>query len=326
MSLPPVPVAFLPATEDTSSEENLLPIVVVDCLSKRAYLESNNSKKLLFVMCVGLKKDGKPIFDLESHPWNSVDKAELKLKREDYCKEVTCRLVAFNLENPARPSNWSFSKSMEWLELNPIKVHEDNAFLTGEVDRLSVVFSKVAAEAEAAKQTAATIQTNGAWRGEVPYLRLVFCLVEDDIKPVYLRRAETLTRLQLDSRSSDQRDESCFEMISKRWNDSMFNPSARPCSCHSRFASTIDCSYTCVSSLLPATPEKVENCLTNMRSQLLGIIADWTRSGEGEGGNINLLDDVENGDDLEGMVISDEPSSSSYGAGQLLPYRTGLIF
>jgi hypothetical protein len=160
----------------SSSDENVvLPTVVGDCASKKAYLDSNNSKKLLYVMCLGLKKDDKPLFDIDSPLWNTMDKADLKLKREDFKQEVIRRAAAPKIDNPPRPTNWNIKRSTEWLESHPIEFPEDVTFLTKEVDRLAEVFKNLASEAELNSTT-----SNGAWRGDVPYVRLMFCLVEDD--------------------------------------------------------------------------------------------------------------------------------------------------
>ena len=45
-----------------------------------------------------------------------------------------------------------------------------------------------------------------------------------------------------------------------------------------------DCSSEVVAGLVPATPQKIEDCFTSMRSDLLRIITPWEQSGQGEGG------------------------------------------
>ena len=39
--------------------------------AQKVYLESNNSKKQLFLMCVGLTHGGSSVFDLNADPWNT---------------------------------------------------------------------------------------------------------------------------------------------------------------------------------------------------------------------------------------------------------------
>ena len=45
-----------------------------------------------------------------------------------------------------------------------------------------------------------------------------------------------------------------------------------------------DYSYEVVAGLVPLTPQKIEDCFTSMRSDLLRIITRWEQSGQGEGG------------------------------------------
>ena len=47
--------------------------------AKTAYLLSENSKKQLYLLCVGIKDDdGAAIFDLEMQPWKSLKKKDVK--------------------------------------------------------------------------------------------------------------------------------------------------------------------------------------------------------------------------------------------------------
>ena len=46
----------------------------------------------------------------------------------------------------------------------------------------------------------------------------------------------------------------------------------------------IDCSYEHVAGLAPATPQRIEDLMVSMRSDLLRIITRWEQSGQGEGG------------------------------------------
>jgi hypothetical protein len=102
-----------------------------------------------------------------------------------------------------------------------------------------------------------------------------------------------------------------FEAISEKWNDSAFNPIAPPSECHADFQMATDCSYNLVAGLLPATPQKIEDCFTSMRSDLLRIISRWEQSGQGEGGMDQEGGDEEDNDD---EVASSTSSISSGGS------------
>ena len=68
------------------------------------------------------------------------------------------------------------------------------------------------------------------------------------------------------------------------WNSPDFNPVAPASECHSDFQSCTVCSYEQVEGLCPATPQRIEDVFTSMRSDLLRIITRWEQSGQGEGG------------------------------------------
>jgi hypothetical protein len=69
-----------------------------------------------------------------------------------------------------------------------------------------------------------------------------------------------------------------FEAIAEFWNDSTFNPIAPASACHLDFQMATDCSYELVDGLPPATPQKIEDCIASMRSELIRIIDCWEQS------------------------------------------------
>jgi hypothetical protein len=89
------------------------------------------------------------------------------------------------------------------------------------------------------------------------------------------------------------------------WNSPDFNPVAPASECHSDFQNCTICSYEQVEGLCPATPQRIEDIFTSMRSDLLRIIARWEQSGQGEGGM-----DAEEDDDIRSLLGA---ASSSLG-------------
>ena len=59
--------------------------------AQKVYQESNNSKKQLFLMCVGLTDGGSSLFDLDAEPWNTIKKQDIKPTRSEYADEVRRR-------------------------------------------------------------------------------------------------------------------------------------------------------------------------------------------------------------------------------------------
>ena len=50
--------------------------------AETTYLESNNSKKQLFLMCFGLAEDGgTPVLDIGSEPWKAIKKRDITPSR-----------------------------------------------------------------------------------------------------------------------------------------------------------------------------------------------------------------------------------------------------
>jgi hypothetical protein len=74
-------------TEDSDRDADLEDDGNIISNAQKAYLESNNSKKQLFLMCFGLAEDNKertPMLDLDAEPWNAIKKRDIKPTRMEY--------------------------------------------------------------------------------------------------------------------------------------------------------------------------------------------------------------------------------------------------
>lgn len=112
------------------------------------------------------------------------------------------------------------------------------------------------------------------------------------------------------SRSLNTRPPTVFEAIAELWNSPHFNPTAPASECHFDFVNAIDCSYEQVAGLSPATPQKIEDIIVSIRSDLLRIITRWEQSGQGEGGrDPQEEEEEERGDDDESGTTSDDDLS-----------------
>ena len=104
--------------------------------------------------------------------------------------------------------------------------------------------------------------------------------------------------------------------MSHLWNSPQYNPVAPASNCHSDFQSAISCTHQDVAGLTPATPQKIQDLLTSMRSDLVRIIRRWERSGQVEGGaDSEQEEEANNNDDVE--------SVSSMGATSIHTGRSG---
>jgi hypothetical protein len=110
---------------------------------------------------------------------------------------------------------------------------------------------------------------------------------------LFLSRSKpTLTHLSFFLIKYD-RPKTVFEVIAELWNSPDFNPVAPPSDCHIDFHTATICSYEQVAALSPATPQRIEDIFTSMRSDLLRIITRWEQSGQGEGGIDNSGEEQE---------------------------------
>ncbi len=132
-----------------------------------------------------------------------------------------------------------------------------------------------------------------SWIGNVPYLRLYHCLIDDNIREAYVNRDNVMSRLELDGRNSDSRLLTFYEKVSIKYNDPNFNPVSEELNdLHDDYTSPIDLCYS--GAPTPTTPNKIKDVLTNCRAKLTIIIDNWERSGNGNG-NRDARNDSDDG-------------------------------
>ena len=178
--------------------------------AQKVYQDNQNSKKQLLLLCVGLKDEqGVPIFDLNLAPWPCLKtlntKIDAKPSRLEYQLEVNRRAAKIDMTKMPKSSNWHKEMSHAWLVKRPLTDPEDVLFLTREIAKLRNIVLLVEEEAD--------VQA-GKWRGSLPYMRLIMCLIQDDIKVAYCKSGDDMMRQALDARNSDSRPPTAFEMIS----------------------------------------------------------------------------------------------------------------
>jgi hypothetical protein len=182
-----------------------VPEDVGSCQSKQVYIDSGNDKKVLFLLSIGLRFNNEPLLSVDKEPWSTLPKTVLRPRNNDFINEVLRRAKDMNMNPLPRPSNWNRLQTMEWLERNPFTTDADVEFLTNEVLRLRNVLLRKAREQDEQQQASAGRGGRGHWRGCVPYLRIIMCLTRDDVKCLFLTRANTRSRAELDARNSNTR-------------------------------------------------------------------------------------------------------------------------
>ena len=194
-------------------------------------------------------------------------------------KDEICRRASFlKLRIVPRPGQWKLDDKIKWLDNNTITKAHDVQYITKTNDEYKQSLLAVI-------QEQSTITKPGKWSGPLPYLRLIHCMVEDDVKIEFNRRCDVLSnRYELDARNSDQAKKSFFELCADKWNDPSFNPWTMIVGeTHSDYAAPIYCSHLSVSRMSPATSEKVAEKFGYMRLKLTDIIINFEMSGGGDG-------------------------------------------
>jgi hypothetical protein len=178
---------------------------------RKASEESGNEKKVLYLMCIGLQRNGTPLFSFETAPWSLLPKTSLRPKNTEYCKEIARRAQLFKISPAPRPSNWTRQQTIEWLLQNPVRNNRDIDFLTNEVARVRDVLVRAQQQRETSRELE---EISGvppsniggrSWRGNIPNLRVIMRLTQDRVKSLFLTRADILTQKELDARHNESR-------------------------------------------------------------------------------------------------------------------------
>jgi hypothetical protein len=297
-----------PTIADTTSPEEL-------CASETVWKEHNSSYWCLYILCLGQEVKhptsgtSAPLLDPSSSPWNTLKRKDLMPKNTQLILEVERRAELFTLNPKPRPKQWKQPILLNWLIENPITATVDCDFLTQTVKKKETLINNAIAES-------ITDETNGeatkrGWSGEIPYLRLIHCIIDDTIKAKFLRRNHAKTRQEIDARNSPMRESTVYEDIAYLWNSDDFNPQSFLTTCHESFTEHKDLSYSAINEFARANPRKVQDRISHMRKELLEIIKNWEASGQGDGGRISGYEsesDVVAGDTVGFGELKNRPS------------------
>jgi hypothetical protein len=136
------------------------------------------------------------------------------------------------------------------------------------------------------QQSNGDAKSGNRWTGQLPYLCLIHCLLEDDIKDRWIHWNDPKSIQEIDARRSVARQETAFEMIANCWNEAKFNPTTMISNCHNNFMEEIDIGFDAIADFTRASPTKVKDKLAKMKSDLTCIIQKWERSGQGDSGTM----------------------------------------
>jgi hypothetical protein len=251
--------------------------------------------KILVAMCRGLNDDhGVPVLDLEAEPWKSLPSRQITPNKDVVVKEVIRRWANQAAKTQRkeigvgpRPKQWNLPKIHEWLDLHPIVDPSDVAFLTATVASRKAVAD--AAEKEDNNNNACL--GAGNWNSTA-CMRLIHALIDhDDLKSKFLNRLNLPAGRSTVENREQLRATDVWHKLAEKWNDPQFEPETVSLpSLHSELTCSDIILYVEVSDLTPAIAEKVEDKWSSMILEMNRCIANWQKSGQGEGG----IDDADN--------------------------------
>jgi hypothetical protein len=260
------------------------------CEAEKILVENSNKLSCLYTLCIGLETtsdDGttKPLLNFDDSAFKKLKKKDIKPTLEFVKEEIQRRyLVEGSIQKLPKPKGWTFSKCLQFLMEHPITGDNEISFLT-----------KKAKEVIQLLQEASTPEEDDnslkKWVGQLPYLRLIHCLLDDDVKDKWIHRNDPKTIQQIDARNSTAREENAFEAIARLWNDQNFKPKTTVSNIHSDFATEIDIGYEATIEYVRATPAKIKDKIAKMKTDLTIIIQNYERSGQGDGGNLEEEDE-----------------------------------
>ena len=171
----------------------------------------------------------------------------------------------------------------EWLCKHPLTNTEDVAFLQAEERKFqNVLLAANLERSTISKRGNSPTPGSGIIFTETAQLRLVHCLIQNDVRQHYLDRHKGIQRPELDARNSPHRPKSWEERVCEKFNDSSFKPMSLVYPLlHADFAHPQELFLEhCPTTL---TPEHVSSWIQDRKNKLMKLMYRWGQSGNGDG-------------------------------------------
>ena len=257
-------------------------------LAKNVYEQNGNDKVMLIIMSIGLTIDTetpKPLYDIH-HNDIFNPKKNPALKHNKYRNPFKCTLVDEAKRRSKLHKNMlkvAMNKPkqyyMNWLTANPRQHPNDLTFLfrEAEVFHATLVSTLV--------RPSPSGSGNSTWRGEAPRIRLIECILDDEIRAALVKDKAALTREELDGRNNtDTARPDIWQMVSDKWNDDTFQPvaSVYP-GLHPDFKERVRINLHDMTGMGKCTSRKAKKKFQDLRVQLCQVKIRHTNSGMGDG-------------------------------------------
>ncbi|CAB9522223.1 hypothetical protein SEMRO_1279_G258880.1 [Seminavis robusta] len=255
------------------------PDAVVVGPTERYYKCSGEKAADLMAMGIGLKTfDLREIGNVEEEPYCSMKlKKKVTPTQKHMCDEIKRRCIVDGHLEP-KCGHWDKKKCHSWLQKNPLTNASDRAFVVAAEKMLHDLVTKAANEKAKEKKD----KGPAPWNTAEPYIRLIECMLDDTIRPIFLEMHRMGERDELDARNSADRPETIFEACARLFNDKNKKVFSRCLpDLHFTFAEALDCSFEHMPG--PVTADEVKRRWGDSRAKLIKIIAKWELSGNGFG-------------------------------------------
>lgn len=248
-----------------------------DGTAREYYLRKGNSKTVLLAMCLGSKAEDPKFCDPEEDEvYKNARQRNSFVPKGPVLKEEVIRRSLLYTGKEQRCKSWAVAKVKEWLKVNPITGLQDLAFLTEEEEKYRTILNNAATERNLLAETQAQ-----AWIGNAPWLRLAHAVLADEVVEAYKSVNDWNGRELTDARNSTVRPRSFEELCANKYNDPTFCPKTMEYGeLHDDYLLPIDLPHEDAPMV---TAGKIKDKLSHARCELMKMIADWEKSGNGEG-------------------------------------------
>ena len=275
-------------------------------------------------MCIGLHADNvdevdRKLGDLSIEPFlSSRVKRTFTPKKSDLVDEVQRRfqISEYSKERKPHATNWSNDALIKWLNDHPIIDEADVSFLRAEEKK----FYDILVEANTDTSENSQVSLGGVVWDHLADMRLIHCLILDEVKEAYLARHEIMSRSELDAHSQSNSTNTIEEVITQCYNNRNFKPvSIKLPSLHEDFLQEHDLSLE--NMLCEVTHDQVKRWLQDRRAKLVNMINKWERSGNGAGNrsegdkNYEIFNDdfrFQDDDDRANFLSNNRPTMLYY--------------
>jgi hypothetical protein len=266
------------------------PLVVLlrsDCKDNYDSVPLNKRLRTLFAMCFGqFESDdvgARRLCDFTVEPYlSSRQKKTFKPTQQDMVAEARRR---FKISNPTahatklRISNYNVDGLTLWLCNNKTSCPVDVAFLR---EQESKFYNRLLRGQVERMMLQTPTAAGGVIFTHTADLRMVHCLLEDEVRQAFISRHDCLDRAALDARNSPHRPKTWLEQIAAKFNSEEFVPESEVFpNLHNDFAEPIDLSLQkCPGKV---TTDQVKVWIADRKAKLVLLIDRWERSGNGDG-------------------------------------------